>query len=190
MEQANKPDLMEVLKTDFPGLLRLRPKVFGDQRGHFLETFNERTFARSTGIAVRFVQDNQSRSKAGVLRGLHWQAPPHAQAKLVRVAAGAVLDVCVDLRPDSPSFGKHFKLRLDDRDHEMLFIPEGMAHGFLALEDDTVFTYKCSAYYEPSAERSIRWNDPDLNIDWGIPDPLVSDKDRAGITFAESRWGK
>lgn len=179
---------MDVIPTGIQGLLHLRPKVFADARGQFMETFNAEELAQHAGIGVRFVQDNESRSKAGVLRGLHLQAPPHAQAKLVRVVRGAVLDVCVDVRTGSATFGHHFSLRLDDRTHDMLFIPAGMAHGFLALEDDTVFAYKCSAYYTPSAERTILWNDPELGINWGITDPLVSDKDKAGSLLREKNW--
>ncbi len=180
--------MIEVEATPLEGLLRIRPKVFADARGEFLETFNARTFAERTGVITTFVQDNQSRSMAGVLRGLHLQAPPFAQAKLVRVVAGAVLDVCVDLRPGSATFGQHYSLRLNATGQEMLYIPEGMAHGFLALEDNTVFVYKCTAYYEPKAERCVRWNDPDLGIDWGVRDPLVSEKDQAGSSFVSRLW--
>lgn len=180
--------MMEVFETDLPGVLRLRPKVFGDERGHFMETFNTALFAELTGIKAPFVQDNESRSKAGVLRGLHLQMAPNGQAKLVRVPKGAVLDVCVDLRAGSPTLGKYYSLRLDDRLHELLYIPEGLAHGFLALEEDTIFQYKCSSHYAPMAERTLRWNDPDLDIDWGIKDPVVSAKDQAGAFFAERTW--
>jgi len=180
--------MTEIFRTAIDGLVRLRPKVFTDARGYFLESFNAAAFAKSMGIHEPFVQDNESRSMAGVLRGLHLQAAPHAQAKLVRVSAGAVLDVCVDLRADSPSFGKHVSVRLDAVDHDMLYIPAGLAHGFLALENNTVFTYKCSAYYAPQAERTILWNDPDLNIDWGVQTPIVSEKDMAGTRFADRAW--
>ncbi len=182
--------MIEVFKTRMDGLLRLRPRIFADDRGHFLEPFNTATFARATGITAPFVQDNESCSKAGVLRGLHVQAAPHAQAKLVRVIKGAVLDVCVDLRPGSSTFGEHFSARLDHVDHEMLYVPAGMAHGFLALEDDTIFAYKCSAYYAPAAERTILWNDPDLDIPWGIEKPLISVKDMEGASFASRAWEK
>ena len=179
---------MELFTTPLQGLIKLRPRVFADDRGLFMEAFNAQAFAAATGITAPFVQDNESRSKAGVLRGLHLQAAPHAQAKLVRVPKGAVLDVCVDLRSDSPTFGQHYMARLDDIGHEMLYIPEGMAHGFLALEDGTVFNYKCSAYYTPSAERTIRWDDPELGIDWGGGNFIISEKDRAGSFFAERTW--
>lgn len=181
---------MEVFQTGIDGLLRLRPRVFTDDRGYFLETFNVQVFSEATGINKTFVQDNESRSTVGVLRGLHLQAAPYAQAKLVRVVCGAVLDVCVDLREGSATFGKHVTVRLDDVDHDLLYIPEGMAHGFLALEDNTVFSYKCSNYYTPQAERTIVWNDPELNIDWGIRNPIVSEKDMAGSRFAERTWKK
>lgn len=182
--------MIDVHKTPLDGLLRLRPRVFADERGHFLEPFNTATFAKATGITAPFVQDNESCSKAGVLRGLHLQTNPHAQAKLVRVVKGAVLDVCVDLRQGSATFGEHFSARLDNVDRDMLYIPAGMAHGFLALEDDTIFAYKCSAYYAPTAECTVLWNDPDLNINWGIEAPLVSAKDLAGYSFASRAWEK
>ncbi|MCC6839271.1 MAG: dTDP-4-dehydrorhamnose 3,5-epimerase [Flavobacteriales bacterium] len=180
--------MTEVFPTPINGLLRLRPKVFGDARGQFMEAFNAARFAQATGLDTVFVQDNESRSSAGVLRGLHLQLAPYAQAKLVRVVRGAVLDVCVDVRPDSPTFGQHLSFRLDDRLHEMLYIPQGMAHGFLALEENTIFSYKCSDYYAPGAERTILWNDPDLAIDWGIQHPVISGKDLAGHPFAGRAW--
>jgi dTDP-4-dehydrorhamnose 3,5-epimerase len=179
---------MDVATTPLPGLLVLTPRVFGDTRGHFLESYNHDTFKRLTGVDIDWVQDNESRSARGVLRGLHFQLPPHGQAKLVRVVRGAVLDVCVDIRPGSPSHGRHFKLVLDDRDKRMLFIPEGFAHGFVSLADDTLFLYKCSRYYDRGSERTIRWDDPDLGIDWGVNDPLLSEKDGQGLSFAENPW--
>lgn len=179
---------MELLPTPLAGLMLMRPRVFGDDRGYFFEPFNQRTFRQVTGLDVDFVQDNESRSDAGTLRGLHLQRGEHAQAKLVRVAAGAVLDVCVDVREDSPTFGRHWSVRLDDREHLILYVPAGMAHGFIALENGTVFNYKCSRYYHPPAECIVRWDDPDLAIDWGVNDPLVSDRDRAGRLFAEKPW--
>lgn len=175
---------MRIEHTPLEGLLVLRPKVFGDTRGWFLESFNARAFREATAVDVDFVQDNESMSQAGVLRGLHYQAAPHAQAKLVRVIRGAVLDVCVDIRAGSPTFGKHFALTLDGEEKTMLYIPAGFAHGFRTLEDGTIFSYKCSAYYHPPSERTIRWNDPALNIDWGIDEPLLSAKDLAGVTLA------
>lgn len=177
-----------VEETPLPGVLVLVPRRHRDGRGWFCESWSAAGMA-AAGLEVDFVQDNHAFScDRNTLRGLHFQAPPHAQAKLVRVTAGAVLDVCVDLRPNSPTFGKHVRVRLDDVDHDMLYIPAGMAHGFLALENNTVFAYKCSAYYAPQAERTILWNDPDLNIDWGIEAPIVSEKDRAGSRFADRAW--
>ncbi len=175
--------MMEVMTTGLAGLLVLRPRIFGDDRGYFLESFNEQRFKTLTGVDVLFVQDNESSSRAGVLRGLHFQADPHAQGKLVHVGRGAVLDVAVDLRADSPTRGRHFSIRLDAAKREMLWIPAGFAHGFVALEDDTLFLYKCTNYYQPSAERTIRWDDADLAIDWGISEPLVSPKDAEGMTY-------
>ncbi|HEY0976213.1 MAG TPA: dTDP-4-dehydrorhamnose 3,5-epimerase [Flavobacteriales bacterium] len=179
---------MIVERTALEGLLLIRPDVFGDERGHFLESFNARKFADATGLDVQFVQDNESRSAANVLRGLHLQRAPHAQGKLVRVVVGSVMDVCVDLRPGSATFGRHVKLRLDDRGKEMLYVPEGFAHGFVSLEDGTIFTYKCTALYHPPAERILKWDDPDLGIDWGVKDPVVSARDRAGKAFKEEPW--
>ncbi len=175
--------MMQVEHTPLAGLLLLTPRIFADARGAFLETYNHRQFAEVTGIDTHFVQDNESRSAKGVLRGLHFQAAPHAQGKLVRVVHGAVLDVCVDLRPGSPTLGAHYKAVLDGASKRMLWIPPGFAHGFVALEPDTVFVYKCTAYYEPTAERTIQWNDEDLAIDWGVTDPLVSEKDAAGMSY-------
>lgn len=174
--------------TPLEGLWLLRPNVFRDERGHFLETFNHCAFEQATGLRVRFVQDNESLSQAGVLRGLHFQVPPHAQAKLVRVSRGSVLDVCVDIRPTSPTFGRHYSVVLDARELAMLYIPEGFAHGFRTLENETIFTYKCTAYYDPGSERTILWNDPRLGIDWGITDPVLSAKDRAGMPFSPNAW--
>jgi len=177
--------MMNVGTTPLKDLLILKPRIFADERGHFLETFNEARFTEATGIDARFVQDNESVSTARVLRGLHFQVEPHAQGKLVHVVRGAVLDVCVDIRPQSPTFGKHFRVRLDGTTKEMLWIPPGFAHGFVVLEHDAVFAYKCTTYYNPAAERTIRWNDSDLAIDWGVVAPVVSDKDAAGMSFAE-----
>ena len=175
---------MEITTTPLDGLLVLRPKVFRDARGWFLESFNDKLFQEATGTAPRFVQDNESRSQAGVLRGLHFQAVPHAQGKLVRVIVGAVLDVCVDIRTASPTFGEHVKVLLSASERTMLWIPPGFAHGFVALEENTVFTYKCTAPYHPAAERTILWNDQDLAIDWGVVDPIVSARDRDGFAFS------
>ncbi len=176
---------MEIERTPLEGLLVLRPKVFRDARGWFLESFSTRAFKEATGLEPRFVQDNESRSQSGVLRGLHYQAAPHAQGKLVRVISGAVLDVCVDIRPTSPTFGEHYKLELTGEEKNMLWIPEGFAHGFRTLEDGTIFSYKCTDFYHPPSERTVLWNDPALGIDWGITDPVLSAKDLAGIPLAQ-----
>ena len=177
--------MITVERTELEGLLILRPRVFRDDRGWFLESFNARAFAETTGVSTVFVQDNESLSQAGVLRGLHFQAAPHAQQKLVRVIRGAVLDVCVDIRPGSPTFGRHVKVALNGEEKTMLYIPEGCAHGFRTLENDTVFSYKCSDYYHPPSERTLLWNDPALGIDWGIADPVLSAKDKAGVPLAQ-----
>ncbi|MBL8010455.1 MAG: dTDP-4-dehydrorhamnose 3,5-epimerase [Flavobacteriales bacterium] len=176
---------MRIETTPLEGLLVLRPTVHRDDRGHFLESFNERTFAAATGLDVRFVQDNESVSRRNVVRGLHLQAGASAQAKLVRVARGAVLDVCVDLRAGSPTQGRHFSIRLDDNVPVMLFIPEGFAHGLAVLEDNTLFQYKCSRYWDPAAERTLLWNDPALGIDWGVTGPIVNAKDQAGLPLKD-----
>jgi dTDP-4-dehydrorhamnose 3,5-epimerase len=149
-----------------------------------LESFNEQKFHETAGITPRFVQDNESLSQSGVLRGLHFQAAPHGQAKLVRVIQGAVLDVCLDIRPKSPTYGQHFKVELNGEEKTMLWIPEGFAHGFRTLVDGTIFSYKCTAFYHPPSERAVLWNDPALGIDWGIEDPVISAKDRLGKPLA------
>ncbi len=171
---------MEIEKTSIKDCFIIKPKVYFDDRGYFFESFNKRNFKELTGLSVEFVQDNQSKSSKGVLRGLHFQKGVHAQAKLVRVLAGSVLDVCVDLRPDSPTFGKHFSIVLDAIENYQLFVPKDFAHGFLVLEDDTVFSYKCDNYYNKQSEGGIYYNDPDLNIDWKfkIEDIRLADKDR------------
>lgn len=170
---------MNVIKTDIQGVVIVEPKVFGDHRGYFFESFSEKDFAEAVG-EVKFVQDNESKSSYGVLRGLHFQKPPHAQAKLVRVVKGRVLDVAVDLRKGSPTFGKHVAVELTEEDHRQLFIPRGFAHGFVVLSDEAVFQYKCDNYYAPQSEGSVLWNDPDIGIEWGIPseDVMLSEKDR------------
>lgn len=171
---------MKIKETHIPGLLVVEPQVFGDSRGYFFESFNAAKFAEQTGIDTQFVQDNESRSSYGVVRGLHMQLPPHAQAKLVRVVEGRVLDVAVDLRKDSPTFGKHFAIELTGENHLQVYIPKGFAHGFSVLSETAVFQYKCDGYYAPASEAAIAWNDPDLAIDWKLPIEAVvlSDKDR------------
>lgn len=167
-------------ETYLKGCFVLSPKVIGDNRGIFFETFNQNLFNKLTGGFVVFVQDNQSKSSKGVLRGLHFQTGEYAQAKLVRIIRGKVLDVCVDLRFNSKTFGKHFSIILDDKNNKQLFIPKDFAHGFLVLEDDTVFSYKCDNYYNKSSERGIIYNDSGLNIDWNFPEDqfVLSEKDK------------
>lgn len=170
---------MEVIKTKIPGLLLLRPRIFGDQRGYFFESFSARQFEEQV-CGTTFVQDNESKSCYGVLRGLHFQCPPYTQAKLVRVVVGRVLDVAVDIRKDSPTFGQHFSIELSDENKYQLFIPRGFAHGFAVLSTEAIFQYKCDAYYAPQSEGGIRYDDPSLGIDWCLPanDIILSDKDK------------
>ena len=171
---------MEILKTAIEGVLILKPKVFGDERGYFFESFSERDFRNLTGLDTVFVQDNQSKSSYGVVRGLHFQTGIHAQAKLVRVIEGEILDVAVDIRRDSPTFGKYVAEVLSADNFLQLFIPRGFAHGFSVLSPTAVVAYKADNYYCPEAEGGVLWSDPTLNIDWRIPaaDVLLSDKDR------------
>lgn len=171
---------MAVIKTAIEGVYIIEPTVFGDERGYFFESYNEERFRSETGIDVHFVQDNESRSRRGVLRGLHFQKKPYAQAKLVRVVQGKVLDVAVDIRRGSPTFGKHIAVELSGDNHRQLFIPKGFAHGYVVMEDDTVFQYKCDEFYHPEAEGGIAWNDPDIGIEWGVAesDITLSEKDK------------
>jgi len=173
---------MEIIQTEIRDLLIIKPQVFEDDRGYFFESYNLEKFARA-GIDVGFVQDNESKSMKNVLRGLHFQAPPFAQGKLVRVMRGAVLDVAVDLRKQSPTYGKWASIVLTESNKFMYWIPAGMAHGFLTLEDNTVFFYKCTNVYDKPSEGSIRWNDPTLAIDWGIEKPVLSAKDEIAPAF-------
>lgn len=175
---------MGFITTPIDGLVLHEPRVFSDDRGHFLETFNRSLFA-GQGVDREFVQDNESVSRKGVIRGLHLQRPPHAQGKLVRVVRGAALDVAVDLRKNSPTFGRHFAAELNERNRRMLWIPAGFAHGFEALEDETVFLYKVTDYYHPASEAGIRFDDPELGIGWRTHTPIVSDKDRILPSFRE-----
>lgn len=167
---------MEVVETPLQGLLLIKPRIFTDSRGYFFESYNINDFHKA-GITVAFVQDNQSLSNKGALRGLHFQNPPNAQDKLVRVIKGSVLDVVVDIRKNSPTYGQHYKVELSGDNNLALFVPKGFAHGFVCLEDNTLFYYKCSDVYNPQAESGLLWNDPALGIDWGIENPVVSDKD-------------
>ena len=173
---------MKISKTPILNLLIIQPNVFEDERGYFFESYNKNKF-NMEGINYEFVQDNESMSKKGVLRGLHFQKPPYAQAKLVRVIKGAALDVAVDIRKNSATYGQHFTIELSEMNKTMMFIPEGFAHGFLTLADNTIFSYKCTQVYNKSSEHTILWNDPDLNINWGITDPVLSEKDKNAQTF-------
>jgi dTDP-4-dehydrorhamnose 3,5-epimerase len=177
---------MNIIETAIEGVLIIEPKVFGDDRGFFLESWNARSFA-AAGLDLNFVQDNQSRSSRGVLRGLHYQRPG-PQGKLVRVTAGAVYDVAVDMRKSSPTFGKSVGVELSAANKRMFWVPEGMAHGFLCLEDGTDFLYKCTNFYDPANEHSLLWNDPALEIEWPLEgiEPQLSAKDIAGKPLAEA----
>lgn len=173
---------MEVIETEIKGLLIIKPRVFADARGYFFESYNQDVFKKH-GIDVNFMQDNQSLSSSNVLRGLHFQAPPFAQGKLVRVITGAVLDVAVDIRKGSPTYGKHVALELNEENKTMFYIPPGFAHGFLTLRDQTIFSYKCTNVYNKESEGCVLWNDPDLGIDWNCPNPILSEKDISGTPF-------
>jgi len=164
-------------KTSIDGLMIIEPRIFKDERGYFTETYQFEKF-KEAGISLNFVQDNQSESIRGTLRGLHFQKPPFDQAKLVRVVRGRVLDVAVDIRKGSPSFGKYEMVELSAENHLQFFIPSGFAHGFIALEDQTLFTYKCSNYYDKASEGGLLWNDPSIKIEWNFEKPLVSEKDQ------------
>ncbi len=177
---------LTVTPTEIPGVLILEPKVFGDDRGFFLESFNQDSFRQATGLDVDFVQDNHSRSRKGVLRGLHYQLPPHAQGKLVRVVSGSVFDVAVDIRRDSPTYGRWVGVSLTAENHRQLWIPPGLAHGFLVTSESADFLYKTTAYYAPSQERSIAWSDPAIGITWPLEgQPALSAKDAAGTPLSE-----
>ncbi|MBO9677061.1 MAG: dTDP-4-dehydrorhamnose 3,5-epimerase [Acidovorax sp.] len=179
---------MRVTRLSIPDVMLIEPKVFGDSRGFFYESFNQQAFSEATGARYPFVQDNHSRSAKGVLRGLHYQLAPKAQGKLVRVARGAVFDVAVDIRKGSPTFGQWVGMELTEDNHRQLWVPPGLAHGFLVLSESADFLYKTTDYYSPEHERSIRWDDPQLAIDWpdvGVPMQL-SAKDQAGRSFAEA----
>tara|TARA_B100001250_G_scaffold154261_1_gene132572 strand:+ start:2946 stop:3488 length:543 start_codon:yes stop_codon:yes gene_type:complete len=173
---------MEIIKTSIEGLLVIKPKVFGDDRGCFFESWSKRAY-QEIGLDLDFVQDNQSLSKKGVLRGLHFQNPPYAQGKLVRVIKGSVIDVAVDIRKESITYGQHVSVKLTEKNMKTFWIPPGFAHGFVTLEDDTIFSYKCTEVYHQNAEGSLLWNDSDLNISWGVKEPLVSEKDKDASVF-------
>ena len=180
---------MELIKTSIDGLLIIKPDVFKDERGYFFESYNKERFAKA-GLMMDFVQDNESKSDKGVLRGLHFQKPPHAQCKLVRVVKGAVLDVAVDIRKGSATFGKYVAVELTEDNHRQLFIPRGFAHGFAVLSDEAVFQYKCDNFYAPQHEGAIAWNDPDLGIDWKVPADkiILSEKDTKHPRLKDAEW--
>jgi len=175
---------MEVIETKLKGLVVIKPKVFEDPRGYFFESYNRNTFELA-GLNMNFVQDNQSLSQKGVLRGLHFQNNPHAQGKLVRVITGSVFDVAVDIRKNSPTYGQWYGLELTEQNKWMLYIPEGFAHGFATLENNTIFSYKCTNVYNKASEDCLLWNDPDIGIEWTIKDPLLSEKDLQGKRFKD-----
>ncbi len=181
--------LMNIIKTEIEGVLIIEPKIFIDNRGYFLESFSQQDFFNHVDD-TRFVQDNESQSMYGVLRGLHFQRSPYAQAKLVRVIKGVILDVAVDIRKNSPTFGKYVSTELSEENKLQMYIPQGFAHGFVVLANDTIVQYKCYNYYHPEAEGSVRWNDPTLNIDWKIPhaDIILSEKDKKSPLLGESNY--
>ena len=180
---------MNVIKTDLNGVVIIEPRIFNDDRGYFFESFSERDFFANVR-EIHFVQDNESKSSYGVLRGLHFQKPPFAQSKLVRVIKGAVLDVAVDIRVGSPTFGKYVAVELSADNHRQFFIPRGFAHGFSVLSDEVIFQYKCDNFYAPQYEGAIAWNDPSLNIDWRIPadDVVLSEKDKKHPLLKDAEW--
>ena len=180
---------MEVIKTEIEGVVIIEPRLFKDERGYFFESFSQRDFDKQVRT-IHFVQDNESKSSYGVLRGLHFQKPPFAQSKLVRVIKGAVLDVAVDIRKGSPTFGQHVAVELTEDNHRQFFIPRGFAHGFSVLSDEVIFQYKCDNFYAPQSERAIAWNDPTLKIDWRIPTEkvILSEKDKHHPLLADAEW--
>ena len=173
---------MKIERTPISDLLVIQPKVYEDSRGNFFESWNEDLFKEITN-GLDFVQDNQSYSKKNVLRGLHFQNPPYEQGKLVRVIKGSVLDVAVDIRKDSDTYGSYYSIELNDENKTIFWIPPGFAHGFLTLKDNTIFSYKCTSFYNKDSEGSILWNDKDLNIYWGIDNPIISNKDASAPSF-------
>ena len=171
---------MNVIKTDIEGPLVIEPRIFGDSRGYFFESFNAQAFREATGLDISFVQDNESFSHYGVVRGLHFQHPPYAQSKLVRCVKGRVLDVAVDIRRGSPTYGRYVTCELTGENHRQFFVPKGFAHGFAVLSDEALFQYKCDEFYHPEAEGALMWNDPDIAIEWPLPADRIelSAKDR------------
>lgn len=181
---------MEVIKTKLDGVLILEPRIFKDARGYFFESYNRKEFLAKTGLDIEFVQDNESYSSYGVLRGLHFQKGENAQSKLVRVIEGRVLDVAVDIRRGSPTFGRWTSVELSAENHRQFFIPRGFAHGFSVLSPTARFQYKCDNFYAPQSEGAIAWNDPDLNIDWQLPakDVILSEKDACHPLLKDSPY--
>ena len=180
---------MEVIQTAIEGVVIIEPRLFNDARGYFFESFSQRDFDRLVRT-VHFVQDNESKSSYGVLRGLHFQKPPYAQSKLVRVIKGAVLDVAVDIRKGSPTFGQHVAVELTEENHRQFFIPRGFAHGFSVLTPEVIFQYKCDNFYAPQSEGALAWDDPDLGINWRIPSDkiLLSEKDKRHPRLKDAEW--
>jgi len=173
---------LNIIETKIEGVYLIKPKIFKDERGYFFESFNQKKINKKTNVS--FVQDNQSLSSKNILRGLHFQKPPFAQDKLVSVIKGSVLDVVVDIRVNSKTYGKYIIEELNEENHHQLFIPTGMAHGFLSLEEHTIFSYKCSNFYNRESEGALKWNDPDLNIKWPISNPILSEKDENAKKFS------
>ena len=180
---------MKVIHTAIPGVEVIEPRIFEDARGYFFESFSQRDFEAQVRT-IRFVQDNESKSSYGVLRGLHFQKPPYSQSKLVRVIKGTVLDVAVDIRKGSPTFGKHVAVGLSGEKHRQFFSPRGFAHGFSVLSETAIFQYKCDNFYSPQSEGAIAWDDPDLRIDWRIPSEsiILSEKDRNHSRLSDAEW--
>ena len=180
---------MEVIKTEIEGVVIIEPRIFKDERGYFYESFSQREFEEKV-CRTTFVQDNQSKSSYGVLRGLHFQKPPYCQSKLVRCIKGAVLDVAVDIRKGSPTFGKYVAVELTEENHRQFFVPRGFAHGFTVLSEEAVFQYKCDNFYNKESEGSVAWNDPELDIDWRIPfdKVLLSEKDKLSKNIADADY--
>ena len=180
---------MEVIKTAIEGVFIIEPRLFKDDRGYFFESFSQREFNEKVR-KVNFVQDNESKSSYGVLRGLHFQKPPYAQSKLVRVIKGAVLDVAVDIRKGAPTFGKYVSVELTEDNHRQFFIPRGFAHGFSVLTDEVIFQYKCDNFYAPQSEGALAWDDPDLGIDWRVPanEIVLSEKDKYHERLRDASW--
>ncbi|MFT4169474.1 MAG: dTDP-4-dehydrorhamnose 3,5-epimerase [Dysgonomonas sp.] len=180
---------MNIIKTEIEGVVILEPRVFKDDRGYFMESFSKKFFDAEV-CKTEFVQDNESKSSYGVLRGLHFQKPPYAQSKLVRVVKGSVLDVAVDIRKGSPTFGQHVAVELTEDNKRQFFVPRGFAHGFVVLSEEVIFQYKCDNFYAPQHEGAIAWNDPALNIDWTIADDkiILSEKDKNHPVLSDAEW--